>query len=594
MKRLLPVLLAVLMLLSCSNPLMDGQNSHVNIFIYPYLEFTEEENEVAVSVAEGADVSFISIPSEVMINGEAKPVTAFTGFQNPEDAEKLTALYIPAAVTIKDGALSNSPNLAKIEKTDVTESSVWTGLPGNLSRPGYHFIGWYAGDDKVENGSAISPDYPVAEPKFEAHSLTQVQEKEPTCTEEGTKAYYECSICKGKFCDSEGLVSVTDAELIIAPFGHDESGEWVTTDETNHWKVCSRCQTEILKASHDFTEYTEGEDDNWTRTCKVCGRSETAHHLKHKMEYHEAEDATCTEKGNIAYYQCTVCNKYFSDEEGLQDLTEEQVFIDATGHEMSYHAAVSETCTENGNIEYWSCSKCSKNFADENGNEEITGDVVIPAPGHELSHTEAKEPTCTEDGNIEYWYCSVCEKFFKDSIANQEISKEDTIIPELNHDYPENPTATDYKNDDDNHWLECSRCHKHFNEETHKYEVVYDFNSKTGALIATSKCEICGFEKEASSSSSTGAFDITTTFGVSAERLETNKWRISLDETYKDMFSGYVWTDSNGNEICEEIQGKDSFEIEVTETVGEDLMLMCHLYDDSGTEMEICFVTITR
>ena len=486
MKRLLPVLLAVLMLLSCSNPLMDGQNSHVNIFIYPYLEFTEEENEVAVSVVEGADVSFISIPSEVMINGEAKPVTAFTGFQNPEDAEKLTVLYIPAAVTIKEGALSNSPNLAKIEKTDVAESSVWTGLPGNLSRPGYHFIGWYAGDDKVENGSAISPDYPVAEPKFEAHSLNQVQEKEPTCTEEGTKAYYECSICKGKFCDSEGLVSVTDAELIIALLGHDESGEWVTTDETNHWKACSRCQTEILKASHDFTEYTEGEDDKWTRTCKVCGRSETAHHLKHKMEYHEAKDATCTEIGNKAYYQCTVCNKYFSDEEGLQDLTEEQVFIDATGHE------------------------------------------------------------------------------------------------------------TDYKKDDDNHWLECSRCHKHFKEETHKYEVDYYFNSKTGALIATSNCEICGFEKKGSSSSSTGAFDITTTFGVSAERLETNKWRISLDETYKDMFSGYVWTDSNGNEICEEIQGKDSFEIEVTETVGEDLMLMCHLYDDSGTEMEICFVTITR
>lgn len=492
MKRLLPVLLAGLMLLSCSNPLMDGQNSHVNVFIYPYLEFTEEENEVAVSVVEGADVSFISIPSEIMINGEAKPVTAFTGFQNPEDAEKLTALYIPAAVTIKDGALSNSPNLAKIEKTDVTESSVWTGLPGNLSRPGYHFIGWYAGDDKVENGSAISPDYPAAEPKFEAHSLNPVQEIEPTCTEKGTKAYYECSICKEKFSDSDGLVSISDDELVIAPLGHDESGEW-QHDNEKHWQICSTCEEKINEGLHKFGDYIEAGNDTWICSCEICGYEYSVEHYEHSFP---------------------------------------------------------------------------------------------------LEHHPYKVATCTEKGNYEYWECSICHEKFKDAGAT--VTIEEIIIPELGHDYPKNPTATDYEKDDDNHWLECSRCHKHFNEETHKYEVVYDFNSKTGALIAISECEICGFEKKASSSSSTGAFDITTTFGVSAERLETNKWRISLDETYKDMFSGYVWTDSNGNEICEEIQGKDSFEIEVTETVGEDLMLMCHLYDDSGTEMEICFVTITR
>ena len=580
MKRLLPVLLAVLMLLSCSNPLMDGQNSHVNIFIYPYLEFTEEENEVAVSVVEGADVSFISIPSEIMINGEAKPVTAFSGFQNPEDAEKLTALYIPAAVTIKEGALSNSPNLAKIEKTDVTESSVWTGLPGNLSRPGYHFIGWYAGDDKVENGSAISPDYPVAEPKFEAHSLNQVQEKEPTCTEEGTKAYYECSICNEKFSDSEGLVSVTDAELIIAPLGHDESGEWIATDETNHWKVCSRCQTEILKAAHDFTEYTEGEDDKWTRTCKVCGRSETAHHLKHTMEYHEAKDATCTEKGNIAYYQCTVCNKYFSDEEGLQDLTEDQVFIGATGHEMSYHAAVSETCTENGNIEYWSCSKCNKSFADENGDEEITCNVVIPASGHKLSHTEAKEPTCTEDGNIEYWKCSACEKFFEDENAETEITYEQIKKSKLEH-----LIADEYSSDSEYHWKECLRDDCSYTTEKKAHEWNFEFTSENSSVSVKIYCKDCFYTNNVDDEIYPpfgGVFDVSLIHGeIEVTRLTGNSWSMKVNENAQADFIDCVWMDNKGNTIC--ANGFDPITVTLESDVDTDLLILCNLTASDGS-----------
>ncbi len=83
------------------------------------------------------------------------------------------------------------------------------------------------------------------------------------------------------------------------------------------------------------------------------------------------------------------------------------------------------TCTEDGNIEYWSCSECGKNFSDSEGVTE-TDNVSIPA-GHTLTHHEKIDAGCTKDGNIEYWSCSVCGKNFSDGEATSEITE--VVIP---------------------------------------------------------------------------------------------------------------------------------------------------------------------
>ena len=87
------------------------------------------------------------------------------------------------------------------------------------------------------------------------------------------------------------------------------------------------------------------------------------------------------------------------------------------------------TCTEAGNTEYWTCNICGKYFSDEDGKQEISlVDTAIPA-GHQLSKTEGKAATCTEAGNIEYWNCSVCGKYFRDNEGRQEILLADTAAP---------------------------------------------------------------------------------------------------------------------------------------------------------------------
>ena len=46
---------------------------------------------------------------------------------------------------------------------------------------------------------------------------------------------------------------------------------------------------------------------------------------------------------------------------------------------------------------------------------------------HTLVKNEAKEATCTENGNVEYWSCSGCDKKYSDSAATNEI--DDVTVP---------------------------------------------------------------------------------------------------------------------------------------------------------------------
>ena len=56
---------------------------------------------------------------------------------------------------------------------------------------------------------------------------------------------------------------------------------------------------------------------------------------------------------------------------------------------------------------------------------------------HTLVKTGAKEPTCTEAGNIEYWTCSKCGKIFSDAEGTTEITAEQTVVAATGHDWGE-------------------------------------------------------------------------------------------------------------------------------------------------------------
>lgn len=106
------------------------------------------------------------------------------------------------------------------------------------------------------------------------------------------------------------------------------------------------------------------------------------------MVEHPAKDPTCTSEGNIKYYTCTKCGRYFRRNEAITDKIEadeisaEEVKISKKDHTPTQIAAKAATCTEAGNIEYYVCSVCQGKFKDEKG-EIPVNDVVIPALGHD-------------------------------------------------------------------------------------------------------------------------------------------------------------------------------------------------------------------
>ena len=93
-------------------------------------------------------------------------------------------------------------------------------------------------------------------------------------------------------------------------------------------------------------------------------------------------EPTCTEHGYTTH-KCSLCNSIV------------KVYKDDVlkPHTLTHHVLKAATCTEAGNIEYWQCSVCNKLFSDEATTKEITDatSLVIPAKGHKFD----REGNCT-------------------------------------------------------------------------------------------------------------------------------------------------------------------------------------------------------
>ena len=102
------------------------------------------------------------------------------------------------------------------------------------------------------------------------------------------------------------------------------SATWLH-DATNHWKVCDTCGKKINDAAHS------GGEANCTdkAVCDICkqayGEVKESNHKN--LVKTEAKPATYTEAGNIEYWHCEDCDKYFSDAAGTTEITQESTII---------------------------------------------------------------------------------------------------------------------------------------------------------------------------------------------------------------------------------------------------------------------------
>ena len=151
----------------------------------------------------------------------------------------------------------------------------------------------------------------------------------------------------------------TSYQLVIS---HKYSDTYKADDET-HWKEC---------ASGEKTDVNNHADGNKDHKCDVCGKilSKCADTNKdHKCDLcgktlseHTGGTATCKDKA-----KCAVCGESYGE-------------LDANNHSNLKHIeAKAATKTAEGNIEYWYCADCGKYYKDAKATQEITKEQTVTA-----------------------------------------------------------------------------------------------------------------------------------------------------------------------------------------------------------------------
>lgn len=164
------------------------------------------------------------------------------------------------------------------------------------------------------------------------HNWVETSRYAPNCDDTGV-IYYKCTICYANY-------TVTMSNL-----GH----KFVLDSSKNKAATCT----------------TAG---RYYGTCSVCGwtKDEIIPALGHDYVLNKTKSvaSTCTEAG-YNYYVCSRCgDAYIID-------------LELLGHSLIHYEAVEATLSRDGNIEYWYCTACGKYFADEDATEEITEDDII-------------------------------------------------------------------------------------------------------------------------------------------------------------------------------------------------------------------------
>ncbi len=224
----------------------------------------------------------------------------------------------------------------------------------------------------------------------------------------GVRAHYQCKVCEKLF--NENKEETTAEALVIDKIPHDTEMAW-KSDDTHHWHECS-CGTELDKAAHTFEwvidkPATEDETGLKHEEC-VCGaiRNENTVIKKldhtHKMEKINAVAATCTAEGNNEYYHCTKCDLYFKDAAGTKATTVEAEAIARVPHTAVKHDRVEPTHFAAGNIEYYTCSVCGKYFSDADCTAEITKAETVLA---KIEHSFSENWTVSAD---KHWHECTC------------------------------------------------------------------------------------------------------------------------------------------------------------------------------------------
>ena len=147
----------------------------------------------------------------------------------------------------------------------------------------------------------------------------------------------------------------------------------------------------------------------------------------HKLSRTEARAATCTEEGNIEYWTCGECSKRFTDSEGKGEATDDAIVIPATGHKWGDTWTTVRPATEQEDgLEEREC-------LNEGCQQKDSRAIPKFQHTHTLSLVNEEPAGCTRSGHQSYYGCSGCGAIFEDAEGKVQTSIESIRIPATGH-----------------------------------------------------------------------------------------------------------------------------------------------------------------
>ena len=193
----------------------------------------------------------------------------------------------PVTVIYKDGSGEYAKQIVQAGETAIE--------PDVPSKQGYQFTDWYLDDTKYDFNTAVTGDMTLtAKWTVCDHKDSTAQ---PTCT---TPAI--CTACGGT----------------LAALGH-KWCPWTSGGNNTHTRTCKR------DGSHTETKDCSGGTATCTEKakCSVCGAEygdlNPAHHAN--LVNVPAKAATTSAEGNIEYWHCGGCGKYYKDAAAQDEIT---------------------------------------------------------------------------------------------------------------------------------------------------------------------------------------------------------------------------------------------------------------------------------
>lgn len=291
--------------------------------------FFKDTQEVTINAADNSGIVFVSyLVTDQDLSEEELASLVYRGYDEPFRIEP-NGEYI-VYVMLVDASL----NITYLRSDRLTLDNVRPDISG------------------VENGKTYC----------EARTVTITEKYIDTVTVNGTMVELDES-------DSFRLAPANGGQKIIAA---DKAGN--TTE-----------MTVTVNDGHTYGEWASNGDGTHTRKCTVdgCAGSETKDCSGGK--------ATCRDKA-----KCAVCGKTYGE-------------LDAKNHaDLKHIPAKAATWVAEGNIEYWHCEGCGRYFSDRDGTKEIRRADTVTAKRKSSSaaakpEDDPKSPGTGDTGSLALW-----------------------------------------------------------------------------------------------------------------------------------------------------------------------------------------------